>query len=276
MSTLAFAQVNGFKQAYLEEGTGPLVILVHGFPDTAHTWDKIRPAIAAAGFRAVTPFLRGHFPSEPAPDGKQTIEAIGSDVLALIDALGEEQAVLIGHDWGAAAVFAATMSDPAKVKKLITVAIPHASGVIPWPRILWGARHFLRFQLPDTEKMIRANDFAHIDELLRRWSPRWNPGPEESAHVKECYRHPGSLQAALGHYRAMRPRDLATLSRPITVPAWAISGDHDPATRHIDFHRARPAYRASYEVVKHPGGHFLHREYPGIFEREIVRILKVA
>lgn len=87
---LKFVTANGLRFAYFEEGSGPLVLLLHGFPDTARTWDAVRPALAAAGYRAVTPYLRGYhptaIPAQPAYDS----ETLGRDVLALIAALGEK------------------------------------------------------------------------------------------------------------------------------------------------------------------------------------------
>src|SRR5580704_11780688 len=96
---LHFVDANGLKFAYLEEGTGPLVLLLHGFPDTAHTWDDLRPQLAAAGFRAVSPFTRGYHPTG-VPDRDATQETLARDALALIEALGESSAVVVGHDWG--------------------------------------------------------------------------------------------------------------------------------------------------------------------------------
>jgi pimeloyl-ACP methyl ester carboxylesterase len=88
-----FVDANGLKFAYLEEGSGPLVLMLHGFPDTAHTWDDLRPRIAAKGYRAVSPFMRGYHPSA-IPDQ----ETLARDPLALIEALGARDAIIIGHD----------------------------------------------------------------------------------------------------------------------------------------------------------------------------------
>src|SRR6202035_6182760 len=104
---LHFVDANGLKFAYLEEGTGPLVLMLHGFPDTAHTWDHLRSRIAAKGYRAVSPFMRGYHPTA-IPDRDADQETLARDVLALVEALGEQSAVLVGHDWGAAAVYGAT------------------------------------------------------------------------------------------------------------------------------------------------------------------------
>ena len=98
-----FVDANGLRFAYVSEGTGPLVLLLHGFPDTAHSWDGVMPEVARAGFRAVAPFMRGYFPTAIPADHEYDGDALGRDVLALIAALGEQQAIVVGHDWGASA-----------------------------------------------------------------------------------------------------------------------------------------------------------------------------
>src|SRR5262245_3981547 len=105
-SDIRYVEANGLRFAYLEDGQGPLVLLFHGFPDSPHSWDHVRPRIAAKGYRVVSPWLRGYTPTA-IPDRDADTETIGRDVLALIDALGESSAIVVGHDWGAAAVYAA-------------------------------------------------------------------------------------------------------------------------------------------------------------------------
>jgi len=102
-----FVDANGLNFAYLENGSGPLVLMLHGFPDTAHSWDDLRPRIAAKGYRAVSPFMRGYHPSA-IPDRDTDQETLARDPLALIEALGARDAIIIGHDWGALAGYAAT------------------------------------------------------------------------------------------------------------------------------------------------------------------------
>src|SRR5438067_382449 len=146
-TTIRFVEANGLKFAYLEEGSGPLVLMLHGFPDTAHTWDDLRPRIAVSGYRAVSPFLRGYHPSA-IPDRDTDQETLARDPLALIDALGAPDAIVIGHDWGASAAYGAAALGPERVKKLIVVAIPHPATLKPSPKKLWGARHFAAYKLP--------------------------------------------------------------------------------------------------------------------------------
>src|SRR5690348_7468243 len=112
---------NGLRFAYLEEGEGPLVLMLHGFPDTPHTWDEVRPAVARAGFRCVTPFTRGYAPSEIPAVEAYDAETLGRDALALIAALGEEKAVLVGHDFGAGAAYSAAGLEPEHLRFLVTM-----------------------------------------------------------------------------------------------------------------------------------------------------------
>jgi pimeloyl-ACP methyl ester carboxylesterase len=80
----SYVEANGLRFAYLEEGRGPLVLLLHGFPDTAHTWDHVRPLIAAKGYRAVSPWTRGYSPTA-IPERDPDLETLARDALALID-----------------------------------------------------------------------------------------------------------------------------------------------------------------------------------------------
>ncbi len=271
-----FVEANGVRFAYLSEGTGPLVLLLHGFPDTAHTWDRVMPAVSAAGFRAVAPFMRGYHPTAIPADGKYDGDTLGRDVLALIEALGEQQAIVVGHDWGALAAFTAASLGPEKVRKLITIGVPHPNAVLPTPTMLWSIRHFVALRAKGAADKIRAKNHAYIDELWRRWSPAWKSmSAEETAKVKETFDKPGVLEAACGYYAALKPRISAVLRSKIKVPAVAFAGLNDTFSASA-YDRAGRAYAASYEVVKVPGGHFMHREHPAEFIAELTRVLRAA
>jgi len=267
-----FVVANGVRFAYFDEGRGPLVVLFHGFPDTAHTWDAVRPALANAGYRAVTPFLRGYAPTAIPGDGAYDSDTLGRDVLALIEALGEERAIVVGHDWGASAVYSAATLGPERVAKLVTVAIPHPASLRPTPRMVWTARHFFSLRRRGAAEMVRANDFAHIDELVRRWSPAWDVPRGETDAVKKAFREPGCLEAALGYYRAMRLTPPRSLRSRIAVPTASFAGLNDILPPEA-YDRAASWFTGGYEVVRVPGGHFLHREHPERFVPELVRVL---
>lgn len=266
-------RANGLSFAYLSEGTGPLVLLLHGFPDTAHTWDRVIPAVAAAGFRAVAPFMRGYHPTEIPVDGRYDSDTLARDVLALIEALGEEQAIVVGHDWGASAAYAAAGLGPERVKLLVTIGIPHPRSIRPTPRMLWTIRHFVTLRGRGAANKIRAHDFALVDELVRRWSPAWKDIPaSETAHVKRAFAEPGCAEAACAYYAAVSPRLPEGHRVPIRVPSVAFAGEHDNIAPRA-FEKARLLYESSYEVVIVPGGHFMHREHPEPFISALVQTL---
>jgi len=269
-------RANGLELAYLEQGTGPLVVLIHGFPDTAHTWDATMPALAEAGYRAVAPFLRGYHPSEIPKDGAYDMETLGRDVLALIEALGAQNAIVVGHDWGATAAYCATAQDPYRVRLLVTAAVPHPRAIKPSPRQAWKLRHFFALRSKAAGAKLRANDFALVDELWRRWSPAWSDVPaSETAAVKECFAHPGVAEAACAYYGSLpiltTPK---SLRGNIQVPTVSFAGEDDDAIKPRTFEKARTCFDASYEVIQVPGGHFMHREHPEVFIPELVKVLQ--
>ena len=123
---------NGVEFAYLEAGPpgGPLALCLHGFPDTAHTWRHLLPELADAGYRAVAPFLRAYAPTDIPADGRYQTGALSEDANRLHEALGgTEEAVLIGHDWGALATYGAVAHEPERWRKLVTAAVPPPAAV---------------------------------------------------------------------------------------------------------------------------------------------------
>ncbi|MEO8703586.1 MAG: alpha/beta hydrolase [Kofleriaceae bacterium] len=263
---------NGLAFAYLEQGSGPLVLFVHGFPDTAHTWDASMAAVAAAGYRAVAVFTRGYHPTEVPADGDYATDTLGKDLLALIPALGAESAVLVGHDWGAVAAYAAAAMEPKRVRLLVTLAIPHPRGVTATPSIVWALRHFFVLRGNNAATALARDDFKYVDTLWQRWSKTWSVPAAETAAVKAAFRQPGSAAAACGYYRANGLRLAASHKLPITVPAVAFAGVHDLITPRV-YEKARHCFTGSYEVVQVPGGHFMHREHPDHFIPELVRVI---
>jgi len=269
-----FVEANGVRFGYLSAGKGPLVLLLHGFPDTAHSFDHVMPKVAAAGYRAVAPNLRGYHPTAIPQDGKYDADTLGKDVLALIAALGEQQAIVVGHDWGALSAYAAATLGPERVRLLVTVGVPHPRSLKPSLKNLWQFRHFFVLSGKSGPGKLRANDFAYLDELWRRWSPAWkNLPPEETAAVKAAFREAGSTEPACAYYTQIKPpRVPALFKQPIKVPAVAFAGEHDNIAPRA-YEKARHCFTSSYEVVQVPGGHFMHREHPAEFANELLRVL---
>ncbi len=270
--------VRGQRLAYFEQGEGPLVICVHGYPDTAESFSPMVDALAQAGFRAVAPFLRGYHPSAAASDGDYSGITVGQDILALIEALSESTAAVVGHDWGALAAFSATMQGrPGIIAALVTLAIPHPRALKPSLKSLWRARHFLTYQLRSrATRHLKANDYEHIDQIYRRWSPTWANNAAAIERAKTCFRRPGVAEAALGFYWSWRSeqrhkKHRRTLSQRIRVPSLALGGRQDGALDPSLYQHTPEHYTAHYEWELLDGvGHFPHSEAP---ERVIPRVV---
>jgi pimeloyl-ACP methyl ester carboxylesterase len=124
-SDIKFIEANGIRFAYVEAGQGPLVLLFHGYPETARSWGVVQQRLAASGYRVIAPFMRGYPPTALAANGDYSVPALARDVLGLIDAFGAQSAIVVGHDWGASAVYAAAVENPAKISRMVAIAIPH-------------------------------------------------------------------------------------------------------------------------------------------------------
>ncbi len=266
------ASVNGLELAYFEHGTGPLVLMVHGFPDTPFTWDDIAEPVAAAGFRVVTPWLRGYAPSEVPGQDAFDYETLGRDVLAWITALGEDSAVLVGHDWGALSVYSAVLQDPAPVEKLVTVAIPHPGFWEPKLADFWNGRHFIGLTWDKAEDRFAADDYSGVEKFFSRWSPEWDYTDTDTEPVKNCYAAPGTLNAALGFYRDVPEEVPAFMQAPVSVPTWSFAGTSDLIAPSV-YEELTAGFSSDYTVIELDGGHFMQREDLDRFVEELLAIL---
>jgi pimeloyl-ACP methyl ester carboxylesterase len=274
-----FIEANGVRFAYIEEGQGPLVLLFHGYPETARTWTQVQRRLAAAGYRTVAVYMRGYPPTALASD--YSVKSLGQDVLALIDAFGEQSAIVIGHDWGAAAAYRAAGESRAKVSKLVAMSIPHSRGFVGDPTVFWQAPHFLYYQLPWAERLLWSNNFAHIDRIYREWAPSYEPPEEVLADVKATFRVPGATASTLGYYWAVFAGDSAeaeaAAAKSITTPALIIVGSEDGPVQSGWFEKARAAFTGPYSLVELGGvGHFPQLEAPEQTAEAILNFLGPA
>src|SRR5580692_3120032 len=164
-------EANGVEFAYLEAGPadGPLALCLHGFPDTAHTWRHLVPALAEAGYRAVAPWTRGYAPTALSPDGSYQVGALAADASALHEALGgDSRAVLVGHDWGAFASYGAASLHPERWRRIVTMAVPplaaSASSFFTYLQMKRSFYIFL-FQTPIAEMAVSADGHEFLDRL---------------------------------------------------------------------------------------------------------------
>ena len=157
--------------------SAPLVLVLHGFPDTADSFRPLLKALAGAGLRAAAVYQRGYAPTELAADRDYSPLMLGRDVLALIEHFGVEKAWLVGHDWGAVAAYAAAAMRPDRVAGVVAASVPHLRRYLL--RLSRGqlraSRYMLRFQWPGAERALARDGFAALDALVREWSPGWTP-----------------------------------------------------------------------------------------------------
>jgi len=279
---------NGVSFTYLSDGPvdGPLALCLHGFPDTAHTWRHLLPALADAGYRAVAPWLRGYAPTEIPGDGRYQTGAIAVDACAIHEALGASgDAVLIGHDWGAAAAYGAAPFQPERWRRLVTMAVPPiaaaAAGFFTYAQLKRSFYVFV-FQTGLAETAVSIDDFTFIDHLWADWSPGYD-ATFDLAEVKRSICAPENLAAAIGFYRAMfdpslhDPRYADAQAASSTIPPQPTLYLHgaDDGCMAVDVvGDVLPFLSEGSEQVTVPGaGHFLHLEQPDSVNERVLGFL---
>jgi pimeloyl-ACP methyl ester carboxylesterase len=276
-------RANGQTFACLSHGSGPQVLLLHGFPDIATTWSHQMKALAQAGYCAVAPYLRGYPPSSVPSGGFFDKATLVQDLAALIEALGGGEPLhFVGQDWGAIIGYALCAARPQLIDKAVLMAVPHPEVVAQHllePKHIQRSFHWWFFQQPNfPEAALRANDMAFIDFLWRDWCA---PGHQDAAHiaqVKQCLQQPGALEAALGYYRAMFDPQRADpalaalradMARPIAVTTLALCGAQDLRAELMTDQARYFSGEYAYQEVD-GAGHFLHREQPQAVNRLVL------
>jgi pimeloyl-ACP methyl ester carboxylesterase len=277
---------NDVEFACLETGDGPLALCLHGFPDSAWTWRHLLPELADAGFRAVAPFMRGYAPTAVPKDGHYYPAALGSDACALHEALGGgEDAVLIGHDWGAAGVYAAT-GEPERWRRLVAASVPPfgamANMLSSYPQLKRSFYIWL-FQMPLAEMIVGGADLAFLDGLWGDWTGSAYDASEDVAHVKDCLRGPENLTAAIGYYRDTfggaetapeHAKFAAAMGQVTPKPTLYLHGSADNALGIELVHDVEQYLAPGSEVAVVDGlNHFLHLEDPAQVNGRIVEFV---
>jgi pimeloyl-ACP methyl ester carboxylesterase len=264
--------INGLELAWREpvqNGAGALVICLHGFPDSAHSFDSLLPVLAAQGCRVLSLHLRGYAPSALA--ASYDLPSLARDVLALIDELGAKQATLVGHDWGAVIAYAVAALRPDRIEQILVAAIPHLRRFLLRPT--WAqlkkSRYMLAFQFWGAEKQFMRP--MRLENLMQRWSPTWYFGLQDLTHVKANFADPARVKAALGYYRALpsllfQGESWRWLLNPIDVPVHQLHGALDGCIGAEMFEDQAHLFLQSFERTTWPdAGHFVIQEQPERF-----------
>jgi pimeloyl-ACP methyl ester carboxylesterase len=274
---------NGIRLHIAEAGTGPLVLLLHGFPEFWWSWRHQLVALADAGYRAVAADLRGYGASDKPPRGYD-VPTLTADLAGLVRALGERDAVFVGHDWGGYLAWSVAAIHPHLVRKLAAVSIPHPLRMQEAIRRDKGQRrassYMARFQLPwSPERWLVADDAANVAEILRRWGGPGFPDPETEARCREAmqvlYVPNRSLEYYRWSFRSMpRPdgrRYRALMQAPISAPTLQLHGELDPCILSSTARGSDRYVTGKYEWRELPGlGHFPHQEAPKLVSSELL------
>lgn len=283
---------NGARFHVAEAGDGPLVLLLHGFPEFWWSWRHQLTGLAAAGYRVVAPDLRGYGASDKPPRGYDAY-TLAADVAGMVRALGERDAFLVGHDWGGLLAWTVATVHPRVVNRLAVLDMPHPlrmrAALLQDPRGQLRASWYLfAFQLPRyAESLLSDEDGQFVRRLLTAWSgPQWTSTPEFDEAVRRCaeaMRIPAAAHCALEYYRWLlrsvtRPsgwRYAKLMAQPVGVPTLHLHGELDRCLLPRTAQGSGRYVAAAYEWRLLPAvGHFPHQESPDAVTAELVRFAK--
>lgn len=260
-------------------GGPPLVLLLHGFPEFWWTWRAQLPVLAEAGYRTAAMDLRGYGGSDKTPRGYDPL-TLAADVTAVVKALGERRAVLVGHGWGGYVGWAAAVLHPREVAGLCAVSAPHPRVMLsglrtPAGRVALG--HMLAMQVPFLpERRLSRRSSTYVRDHLRAWSSPASGFPDQEAAERyhEALRLWPASHCTLEYHRWLVRSRLrsdgrrfnALMETPVQVPVCLVDGADDRVLPARLRGRTRRRVGGSFEAHVLPAaGHFPHEESPGAF-----------
>jgi len=247
---------------------GPVVILLHGFPEFWYGWRRQIEPLAAAGFRVIVPDQRGYnLSSKPAGVAAYGLTELVSDVIAIADQLGQEKIFLAGHDWGAAVAWSAALLHPQRVAKLAVLNVPHPSVMRKFlstrPRQILRSWYMSFFQLPWLpEALFSAFHFRVGSRSLLRSSRPGTFSAEDLAQYRSAWSRPGALTAMINWYRALFRTRVKFPDKSVRVPTRILWGERDDFLLHEMAHESL-RYCANAELFTFANAsHWLQHEEP--------------
>ena len=261
---------------------GPLVILIHGFPDTPHSWDAVADRLVAAGYRVLMPWLRGYTQGSACKSAAYDLLSVAGDMNAWLRHLEVKQAHLVGHDWGAltAMVLAGTSTHNWRSLSLLAIPpFPTWSGMrslLPvLPQQLRLSSYMPVMQSSRSYQLVTKNNAAYVEDIWRKWSPGWDFSEAEFAPTRAVFTDEGLAWASTRYYRnfftlhrrATRQMFSITTGSALNLPTLALAGERD-GCMHIRTHKALSGWFMRQQTGRFDAqyladcGHFLQAERP--------------
>jgi len=266
-----YAVNGGVKIHYVVQGRGPLVVLIHGFPDYWATWKPLMASLNAAGYRTAAMDLRGYNLSDkPQGEAAYAMPNLVGDVAAVIKAEAQPKAVVIGHDWGAAIAWQVAMQRPELVKDLVILSVPHPAGMareLATNKAQQAGSDYARnFQKPGSEKALTAEGLAG-----------WVKDPKEKPGYVAAFRR-SDFAAMMNYYRANYPRGTGAEAQaaqpapmpPIQAPVLVIHGMKDTALNAAGHNGTWDHVNADTTILMIPtAGHFVQHDAEAMVNKTV-------
>ncbi|UCH31192.1 MAG: alpha/beta hydrolase [Candidatus Bathyarchaeota archaeon] len=281
-----FRNINGIRMHFVAQGEGELLILLHGFPDFWNVWRFQIPTLAKH-YRVIAPDLRGYNKTDKPKDVKEyKLNILTDDIRELIKALGEEQAYVVGHDWGGVIAWSLAAFNPKIVKKLVILNAPHPNAFTARTkdslRQLQMSWYVFFFQTPRIpEEVLSRNKFSFLKNMLRRSFINKRALREEDLEAyTNAWSSPGSLTAALNYYRANMNPGILFSEREIEFPkiqspTLVLWGEQDVALSKRMIENTDDFMEAQYQIRYFANcGHWVQLEDPERVNRCILEFLK--
>ena len=270
---------NGARFHVATAGEGPLVLLLHGFPQFWWSWRHQLPTLAAAGYRAAAMDLRGFGASDKPPRGYDP-RTLAEDASGVIRSLGARDAVVVGQGLGGLVAWTLAVVHPRQVRRLVAVSMPHPRRLrrayLTDARQVRASAHVLGYQRPLLpERGLLADEAREVADLLGHWSGPGFPDQATAARYREAAQIPGVAHCALECYRWLvrsvpRPDGLRyarRMSSPVTVPTLQVHGGLDRCILPSSAQGSGRYVEASYRFALVPdAGHFVPEERPEAFD----------
>ena len=282
-----FVAANGARFHVAEQGEGPVVLLLHGFPQFWWAWRHQMQALADAGYRACAMDLRGYGASDKPPRGYDTVTS-ATDVASVLRSLGASRAVVVGHGWGGWIAWSMPTLQPTTTRAIASLSMPHPrvfrKASFTHPSQARANAYLAGLQRPFVPERQMTAHGGYVQRLLREWaSPAgiW-PSPQEALLYSEAMALPFVAHSAAEYYRWVvrsqaRPdgwRFASRMRAPISVPVLQLHGEHDGAVLPTTAGGSAAYCTGPFERHLVPGaGHFLPEEAPDAVNDHLVRWL---